>query len=71
MAKLCAIVGAGEGLGSALAARFASGGFDLALISRSPDASASAIEAARCFEERLLRSHVGICNTRKLSTFEV
>ena len=31
---LCAIVGAGEGLGRALAARFAAGGCDLALVSR-------------------------------------
>ncbi len=59
MVGLCAIVGAGEGLGSALAARFALGasergsggvsgaGFDLALISRSSAGSATAIEAAR------------------------
>ena len=32
---VCAIVGAGEGLGRALAAKFASHGFDIALVSRS------------------------------------
>ena len=43
---LCAIVGAGEGLGRSLAARFAREGFDLALISRSEPGSAAAAEAA-------------------------
>ncbi len=43
---VCAIVGAGEGLGRALAAKFASQGFDIALISRSQAGSAAAMEAA-------------------------
>ena len=44
---LCAIVGAGEGLGRALAARFAAGGCDLALVSRGEAGSRAASEAAR------------------------
>ena len=44
---VCAIVGAGEGLGRSLAAKFASEGYDLALVSRSESGSAAAIEAAR------------------------
>ena len=43
---VCAIVGAGEGLGRALAGKFASRGFDTALISRSKEGSAAALEAA-------------------------
>ena len=43
---VCAIIGAGEGLGRALAAKFASQKFDIALISRSEAGSAAAIEAA-------------------------
>jgi len=43
---VCAIIGAGEGLGRALAAKFASQGFDIALISRSEAGSSAAIEAA-------------------------
>ena len=43
---VCAIVGAGEGLGRALAAKFASNGFDLALISRSEAGSQVAADAA-------------------------
>ena len=42
---LCIIVGFGEGLGRALAAKFASRGFDLALISRSKKNSAAAADA--------------------------
>ena len=42
---VCAIVGAGEGLGQALAARFAGEGFALGLVSRSREGSAAAIEA--------------------------
>lgn len=42
----CTIVGAGEGLGSALAAKFASEGFDIALISRSEAGSKVAHDAA-------------------------
>jgi len=44
---LCAIVGAGEGLGQSLAAAFAAKGFDLALLSRSEKGSAAAKDAAR------------------------
>lgn len=43
---ICAIVGAGEGLGSSLAAKFAGEGFDIALISRSEKGSSAAAEAA-------------------------
>lgn len=43
----CAIVGAGEGLGAALARQFSSHGMDIALISRTQSASADALEAAR------------------------
>ena len=43
---ICAIIGAGEGLGQALASRFAKNGFALALISRSESGSAAAIRAA-------------------------
>ncbi len=43
---VCAIIGAGEGLGRALAAKFAGQDFDIALISRSESGSAHAIEAA-------------------------
>ena len=42
---LCIIVGFGEGLGRALAEKFASCGFDLALISRSKKNSAAAADA--------------------------
>jgi NAD(P)-dependent dehydrogenase (short-subunit alcohol dehydrogenase family) len=43
---VCAIVGAGEGLGSALAAKFAGEAHDIALISRSQAGSAPALKAA-------------------------
>ncbi len=43
---ICAIVGAGEGLGRALAARFAREGFDIALVSRTEMGSNAAAEAA-------------------------
>lgn len=43
---VCAIVGAGAGLGQALAARFAREGYTLALMSRSESGSAAALEAA-------------------------
>jgi NAD(P)-dependent dehydrogenase (short-subunit alcohol dehydrogenase family) len=45
MTSICAIVGAGEGLGSALAAKFSSEGFDIALISRSESGSRAANDA--------------------------
>jgi len=43
---VCAIVGAGEGLGHSLAAKFASNGCDVSLISRSQQGSESAVRAA-------------------------
>ena len=43
---LCAIVGAGEGLGRSLAAKFSSEGYDIALVSRSEAGAAAAKEAA-------------------------
>ena len=43
---LCTIIGAGEGLGRALAEKFAGQGFSIALISRSEAGSAAAVEAA-------------------------
>lgn len=43
---VCALVGAGEGLGRALAARFAREGFDIALLSRTEAGSNAAAEAA-------------------------
>ena len=49
--KNCAIVGAGEGLGAALAARFARGGYDIGLVSRSESGSAAACAAARSARE--------------------
>ena len=42
---VCAVVGAGEGLGRSLAAKFAGEGFDLALISRSEQGSRAAAAA--------------------------
>jgi len=45
--RVCAIVGAGDGLGRALATKFATEDFDIALISRSEANSNSAIEAAK------------------------
>jgi NAD(P)-dependent dehydrogenase (short-subunit alcohol dehydrogenase family) len=44
---LCVIVGAGEGLGRALAAKFASEGCNLALVSRSVEGSRGARQAAQ------------------------
>ena len=43
--SVCAIIGAGEGLGQALAKKFANQGYDIALISRSIEGSALAFEA--------------------------
>ena len=43
---VCAIVGAGEGLGRALAAKFANHGFDIGLVSRSEKNSTAAMQAA-------------------------
>ena len=44
---VCVIVGAGEGLGRALAARFAKEGFDIGLVSRSQTGAREAVESAR------------------------
>ena len=44
--SVCAIVGAGEGLGRALSARFAGENFDIGLVSRSREGSSAAAEAA-------------------------
>lgn len=46
MSSVCAIIGAGEGLGTALARKFCGEGMDLALISRSEQGSADAMAAA-------------------------
>ena len=43
--SVCAVIGAGEGLGQALAKKFANQGYDIALISRSIEGSALAFEA--------------------------
>jgi NADP-dependent 3-hydroxy acid dehydrogenase YdfG len=43
---VCAIVGAGDGLGQSLARHFAANGFDIALLSRSAAGSAAALAAA-------------------------
>ncbi len=51
--KVCAIVGAGEGLGQSLAAAFAAKGFDIALLSRSEKGSAAAATAARRANSRV------------------
>jgi NADP-dependent 3-hydroxy acid dehydrogenase YdfG len=45
--RVCAIVGAGDGLGQALAATFAASGFDIALVSRTEKGSADALAAAK------------------------
>lgn len=44
--SVCVIVGAGAGLGRALAARFSLGGYDVALVSRTETGSAVALESA-------------------------
>ena len=43
---VCAIVGAGEGLGRSLAAKFAGEGFDIALVSRTEEGSRAAADNA-------------------------
>ena len=49
---VCAIVGAGEGLGRALAARFGGEGFDIGLVSRSREGSGAAARAAVSADSR-------------------
>jgi len=49
--RLCAIVGAGEGLGRALAAKFAGHSFDIALMSRTEAGSAAAADAAAAADD--------------------
>lgn len=44
---VCAIIGAGDGLGQSLSREFASCGFDIALLSRSEQGSGAALAAAR------------------------
>jgi NAD(P)-dependent dehydrogenase (short-subunit alcohol dehydrogenase family) len=50
---VCAIIGAGEGLGRALAAKFAKQGFAIALVSRSEAGSTAALEAASVVSENV------------------
>lgn len=47
MSSTCVIVGAGEGLGTALARKFSSEGMDIALISRTEAGSAAAMASAQ------------------------
>ncbi|HCX88101.1 MAG TPA: hypothetical protein DG761_08750 [Gammaproteobacteria bacterium] len=61
---ICAIIGSGEGLGRALAAKFASHGFDLGLVSRSEENCGAAIETvaqksgtARFYQADVTRPH--------------
>ncbi len=49
--QVCAIIGAGEGLGRALSARFAAEGFDIALVSRSEAGSMAAMKAAKAADD--------------------
>lgn len=56
---ICAIVGAGEGLGRALAAKFSSEGCDLALISRTEKGSGAALAAARAVNHGTRTMFVG------------
>ncbi|MEM7466229.1 MAG: SDR family NAD(P)-dependent oxidoreductase [Pseudomonadota bacterium] len=44
--SVCAILGAGDGLGQSLASKFATHGFDIALLSRSKAGSQAALDAA-------------------------
>ena len=44
---VCAIIGAGDGLGQALAKKFAHQGYNVAVISRSLEGSAKALNAVR------------------------
>lgn len=44
---LCTIVGAGSGLGAALARRFANGGYQIALVARRPETTAPIVDALK------------------------
>ncbi len=48
---ICVIVGAGEGLGRALAVKFASKGCNLALITRTKQGSEASLQAARSIRD--------------------
>ena len=52
MGGVCAIVGAGEGLGRALAIKFSDEGFDVALLSRSPASCTGIMEEIRSRRRR-------------------
>ncbi len=53
MGAVCVIVGAGEGLGRALAVKFAAEGFNIALIARSEYRCAGTMEAVRCSSKKV------------------
>ena len=55
--SVCAIVGAGEGLGRALAAKFAAEGHNIALLSRSKAGSQKALEAAQLANHSVQVAH--------------
>ena len=42
--RVCAVVGAGPGLGQAIAVRFAKGGYKVAVLNRSEDSARSALD---------------------------
>ena len=52
--SVCTIVGAGEGLGRSLAAKFATEGFNIALISRSEASCVAALEAVKTASDTAL-----------------
>ncbi len=64
---VCAIVGAGEGLGRSLAAKFAAEGFDLGLISRSRAGSRAALDAAAAARAKTRVRHYPADATRPAS----
>ena len=65
--SVCAIVGAGEGLGRSLAARFAGEGFDIGLISRSEAGSRGVVDAALEVREDTRSGHFVADATRPKS----
>lgn len=54
---ICAVIGAGPGIGNAVAMAFASEGYDIALIARSPERLAPQCEAIRKKTRRRVRSY--------------